>query len=136
MIAGRPIFYIWGPPKYDTSLDDEHLLEVIEKLGPLPEELFSHWKTSALYYTKDGKMYNWFIDGVTEGEDPVTPDPSEFETMEEAFDKECPEMAEEEAQEVKKLIRWILQYDPAKRPSAEEILRHPWFAEDSSEQAE
>ncbi|KAG5787729.1 hypothetical protein H9Q69_013202 [Fusarium xylarioides] len=130
MITGRPIFYIWGPPKYDTSLDDEHLLEVIEKLDPLPEELFSHWKTSSLYYTEDGNMYNWIIDGV-----PVTTDPSELNTMEKTFDEKCPEMAEEEAQEVKKLIRWILQYDPAKRPSAEEILRHPWFAEDSSEQA-
>ncbi|KAF4438057.1 CMGC SRPK kinase [Fusarium acutatum] len=136
MITGRPIFYIWGPPKYDTSLNDEHLLEVIEKLGPLPEELFSHWKTSSLYYIEDGKMYNWIIDGVPEGQDPVTPDPSELETMEKAFDEKCPEMAEEEAQEIKKLIRWILQYDPAKRPSAEEILRHPWFGEDSSEQAE
>ncbi|KAF5234764.1 hypothetical protein FANTH_11953 [Fusarium anthophilum] len=136
MITGRPIFYIFGGGKHDTSLDDEHLLEIVEKLGPLPEELFRHWKTSSLYYNEDGKIYNWMIDGVPEGEDPVTTDPSELEPMEKAFDEKCPEMAEEEAQEVKELIRWILQYDPAKRPSAEEILRHPWFAEDSREQAE
>ncbi|KAF5640445.1 CMGC SRPK kinase [Fusarium sp. NRRL 52700] len=136
MITGRRIFYIWGPPKHDTSLNDEHLLEIVEKLGPLPEELFSHWKTSSLYYNEDGKIYNWIIDGVPEGQDPVTPDPSELETMEAAFDKKCREMPEEEAQEVKKLIRWILQYDPAKRPSAEEILRHPWFVEDAGEQVE
>ncbi|KAF5566762.1 CMGC SRPK kinase [Fusarium phyllophilum] len=136
LIAGRPLFYVFGPPQYDTSLDDEHLLEVTEKLGPLPDDLFSHWKTSSLYYNEDGKKYNWIIDGVPKGRDPVTPDPSQLDTMEKAFDKKSPEMTEEEAQEVKKLIRWILQYDPAKRPSAEEILRHPWFAEDSGEQAE
>ncbi|KAF4475808.1 CMGC SRPK kinase [Fusarium agapanthi] len=136
LIAGRHLFYISGPAKYDTSLDDEHLLEIIEKLGPLPEELFSHWKTSSLYYNEDGKIYNWIIDGVPEGQDPDTPDPSELETMEEAFDKESPGMTEQEAQEVKKLIRWILQYDPAKRPSAEEILRHPWFVEDSGVKTE
>ncbi|KAF5665598.1 CMGC SRPK kinase [Fusarium circinatum] len=135
LITGRPIFYVFGGGERDTSLDDEHLLEVVEKLGPLPEELFSHWKTSSLYYNEDGEIYNWIIDGFTEGEDPVTTDPSELEPMEKAFDEKCPEMAEEEAQEVKELIRWTLQYDPAKRPSAEEILGHPWFAEDSSEQA-
>ena len=38
-------------------------------------------------------------------------------------------LGEEEARKVKALIRWILQYDPAKRPSAAEILSNPWFCE-------
>ncbi|KNA98061.1 CMGC/SRPK protein kinase [Fusarium oxysporum f. sp. lycopersici 4287] len=136
LIAGRHLFYICGPFKDETEPDDEHLLEIQDRLGPLPDELYSHWKTSSRYYTKDRQLYNWALGGVEEGEEPNMPKPSMLSTMEEAFDKEGPEMTEDEAQEVKKLIRWIIQYDPAKRPSAEEILRHPWFAEDSSEKAE
>ncbi|KAF5616943.1 cmgc srpk kinase [Fusarium sp. NRRL 25303] len=134
MITGRPLFYVFGPSDDDTSLlDDEHLLEVIDRLGPLPDELYKYWKTSSRYYTQDGTKYNCMIGGVPKGQEPLMLEES---PMEQAFEDNSPDMTEEEAQEVKKLIRWILQYDPAKRPSAEEILRHPWFAEDSSEQAE
>lgn len=50
-------------------------------------------------------------------------------SMEEEFDQAGPNLDEEEARKVKGLIRWILQYDPAKRPSAAEILLDPWFCE-------
>ncbi|KAM3501707.1 hypothetical protein MY11210_009303 [Beauveria gryllotalpidicola] len=48
-------------------------------------------------------------------------------SMEELFDQAKPDIDEEEGRQVKKLIRWILQYDPAKRPSPTEILLDPWF---------
>lgn len=48
-------------------------------------------------------------------------------SMEELFDQAGPDIDEDEAREVKALIRWILQYDPAERPSPAEILSHPWF---------
>lgn len=50
-------------------------------------------------------------------------------SMEELFDRAEPDLDEEEAHKVKALIRWILQYDPAKRPSPAEILSDPWFCE-------
>lgn len=50
-------------------------------------------------------------------------------SMEELFDQAGPDLNEEEAHKVKALIRWILQYDPAKRPSPAEILYDPWFCE-------
>ena len=53
----------------------------------------------------------------------------EQRSMEEAFDETSPDLDEEEARKVKALIRWILQYDPAKRPSPAEILADPWFQE-------
>jgi non-specific serine/threonine protein kinase len=34
-----------------------------------------------------------------------------------------------EEEEVFKLLRWILEYDVSKRPSAEAILGHPWFSD-------
>ena len=54
----------------------------------------------------------------------------EQQTMEELFDQASPDISDEESRAVKTLIRRILQYDPAKRPSAEEILLDPWFAGD------
>lgn len=48
-------------------------------------------------------------------------------TMEEAFDEAGVAIDEEEARQVKALIRWILQYDATKRPSPSEILCDPWF---------
>lgn len=49
--------------------------------------------------------------------------------MEELFDQAGPDLGEDEARRVKALIRRILQYDPAKRPSPAEILLDPWFCE-------
>lgn len=54
----------------------------------------------------------------------------EQQTMEELFDQASPDISKEESEAVKALVRRILQYDPAKRPSAEEILLDPWFAAD------
>lgn len=48
-------------------------------------------------------------------------------SMEELFDRSEPDLDDEEAYEVKALIRLILQYDPTKRPSPAQILSNPWF---------
>jgi serine/threonine protein kinase len=49
--------------------------------------------------------------------------------MEELFDQAGPDLDEDEACKVKALVRRILQYDPARRPSPAEILLDPWFCE-------
>lgn len=54
-------------------------------------------------------------------------------SMEESFDRASPDLDEEEAHKVKALIRWILQYDPAKRLSPARILSDPWFCESDVE---
>jgi serine/threonine protein kinase len=33
-----------------------------------------------------------------------------------------------EVEEIFGLLRWMLKIDPARRASAEEVLKHPWFA--------
>lgn len=94
LIAGRPPFYVFDPAKDNTMLDDEHLLEITDRLGPLPDRLYSHWKTSSRYYTKDRTKYNCMIGGVPEGREPLMLAQS---LMEPVFDKEGPEMTKEEA---------------------------------------
>lgn len=74
----------------------------------------------------DRKLYNYHLGGVPEGEEPLL---IEDYPMEQMFDMASPEIEKVEAEQVKALIRKILQYDPAKRPLAGEILMDPWFAD-------
>ncbi|KAI0466844.1 putative serine protein kinase [Xylaria cf. heliscus] len=105
-----------------THQDDEHLRLMTHSLGPLPDNLYQHWKTSSFYFTSERKLYNCCLGGVPEGEKPLI---LEEPTMEEAFDQAELDIDEEEARKVKALIRRILHYDPEKRPSAAEVLHDP-----------
>lgn len=49
-------------------------------------------------------------------------------SLEERFAAKKPhDVDEAEEQQIVHLLRWIFQYDAAARPTAEEILEHPWF---------
>ncbi|KAF5624006.1 CMGC SRPK kinase [Fusarium sp. NRRL 25303] len=126
LVTGQPLFCT---PAYGdrTEEDDNHILELQAKLGPLPDELYSRWETSSRYYTKDRKLYNCQLGGIGEGEEPLM---LEQTSMEEAFDLTTPDLTDEEAEKVKRLVRRILQYDPSRRPMIKDILCDPWFAED------
>lgn len=50
-------------------------------------------------------------------------------SLEQTFAQTGVKMDLEEAKQITALIRWILQYDSAERPSATDILDHPWFLE-------
>lgn len=121
LITGRPLFCVPG----GEGEDDDHLLAMTARLGALPDELYRQWKTSSLYFTPDRELYNLAIGGVAEGEEPLL---FEQTTLEEEFDQAGPDVDEKEASMIKALIRHILQYDPAKRPSPAEILADPWFS--------
>ncbi|KAJ5817564.1 hypothetical protein N7447_007572 [Penicillium robsamsonii] len=122
LITGQPLFCV----PWSEMEDDDHLLSLTAQLGAIPDELFKHWTTSSLYFTPERMLFNCQLGGVPPGEEPLM---VEQISMEESFDRADPDLDEEEAHKVKALIRWILQYNPAKRPSAAEILADPWFCE-------
>ncbi|EGX95923.1 serine protein kinase, putative [Cordyceps militaris CM01] len=120
LVTGQPLFCI---PRSKFE-DDDHLLSLATRIGALPDGLFQCWKTSSRYLTPDGRVFNSQLGGVPDGGEPlVLHEP----TMEEVFGEAEPDIDEEQGRQVKKLIRRILQYDPAKRPSAAELLLDPWF---------
>ncbi|EFY94306.1 serine protein kinase [Metarhizium robertsii ARSEF 23] len=121
LITGQPLFCVPGS-KFE---DDNHLLSLTARLGARPDELFTHWKTSTLYFT-GRELFNCQLGGVAKGGEPLM---LEQTSMEDWFDQACPDLDEEEGRQVKSLIRRILQYDPANRPSPVEILSDPWFRE-------
>lgn len=117
-------------PGYETreDEDDSHLLLLSDILGPLPEPLYNLWARSPNYFTADRVLINTFLDEVPEGVDPLE---NRAKPLEEFFDEEKPvDIPQNEAKVVKDLMRWILQYDPAKRPTPSEILRHSWFVDE------
>ncbi|CAK7267271.1 hypothetical protein SEPCBS119000_002457 [Sporothrix epigloea] len=122
LITGQRIFNLCS---FGRKMDDEdqHLLELNACVGALPEEIMKQWKRSSLYFTPQGKLYNCMI-GRGEG---GTPHMFEQQSLEERFDAAAPDLDEKEAMAVKALIRRILQYDPAKRPTPSELLQDPWF---------
>jgi len=122
LITGQPLICVPG----SDFEDDDHLLSLTARLGGLPDELYKHWKMSSLYFTPERKLFNCQIGGVAKGEEPLM---VEQTSMEELFDQAGPDLDKKEARQVKALIRRIMQYDPAKRPSPREILLDPWFCE-------
>lgn len=120
LITGQPLVCI---PGSEWAIDD-YVLALNGRLGDIPQELFACWKTSHLYFTKEGELYNSQLGELEDGEEPlIVEEPS----LEQLFDEAAPEIDDREAQQVKKLLRWILQYDPSKRPSPAEISQDPWF---------
>ena len=60
LITGLPLFRV----PVIRNADDNHLLSLSERLGPLPEDLYQHWKTSSLYFTPERKLFNCQLGGV------------------------------------------------------------------------
>jgi len=149
LLTGRALFVrleaLEGCEEFDEETNDEHLVQFSEVLGPLPEELASRWRRRDRYYGPDGKRLDVATGGGHGSEGSGTDDDSDSETsqrssfsladpgtfasLEEQVREHKPEgMGEEEVEEVSQLLRWILEYDASKRPSADAILRHPWFS--------
>ena len=151
--------------KSDEQTNDEHLIQLSEILGPLPEALAAHWRRRGQYYGSDGKRLKESRVAAGQdasstgdspdkdsgnsdnGEDEATPpdspisetgqsrscfslvNPGDFSSLEDEFWGPEPDNTdEEEVEEVVRMMRWILQSDVSKGPSAEAMLAHAWFS--------
>jgi serine/threonine protein kinase len=125
-LTGTPLFAVFhmaGTPQRET--DDDHLLQMIDIIGHLPPELCSHWTRYDRYFDKSlGKIRTNVGEGDSVEEELIT-SPS----LEDFFKESKPkEMNDAECADVIALLRSILQFNPDMRPTANEILQHPYMA--------
>lgn len=128
-VTGRPLFAVWNTGD-ENRLNDDHFLQLFNTIGPIPRDILSKWARSDIYFNVDGENIKSYIGKLPEGFDlnklPKQP------LLEELLDQERPaEMSDEDLRQIKRILRWILQYDATKRPSASELLNDSWFSKPS-----
>ncbi|GJJ15336.1 hypothetical protein Clacol_009612 [Clathrus columnatus] len=122
-LAGKPLFLVlpnfWGTKKNKNSTDDDHLIQLHDIIGKLPNDIMEAWPRAKEIF------------------DPVTHQPREkfriheylYDPLEVMFAKVPFKYGIDDAESavICSLIRQMLVYSPADRPSATELLKHPWF---------
>lgn len=118
MITGSKLFNFTKTKS--KEVDDQHLIEMNAIIGALPENLVSNWKPSHLYAKCVGDHGH------------ITPpeDLKHTPILEAHFDNLKPSTIDDaEGNKIKSLLRNMLQHDPSKRPTVDEVLAHEWFKE-------
>jgi serine/threonine protein kinase len=131
-VTGTPLFAVstWSRVP-QVQRDDDHLLQMTDVLGELPENLFNKWTRAPRYFGPSRERINSIVEEYIEGEFPAEP-PYVADSLETYFrEHKSGDVDERESSFIIGLVRRILQYDPEKRPSAADLLRDPWFREDS-----
>lgn len=152
-LTGLPLFQIPPISGRPEVMIDYHLIQMTDVIHPLPETLLEKWTRAGRYFGPDGERLDCqprdfdgsdsadsdFGGDDDEGYDDDSVDmeeddlgehepPQRHDSLENLFRaNKTADIDEEEASEITGLLRWILQYDATKRPSATELLEHPWI---------
>ncbi|CAM9466325.1 unnamed protein product [Scytosiphon promiscuus] len=98
----------------DYDRDEDHLAQCMELLGKLPEKLIHEGKYSRQYFNRKGELRHIHSLKMWGLED-VLVDKYHF--------------SRKDAREAAAFIRPMLEMDPDKRASAQQMLNHPWLQE-------
>jgi serine/threonine-protein kinase SRPK1 len=112
LATGDYLFEPHAGENYDR--DDDHLAHIIELLGTIPKEIALSGRLSNALFTKRGELRN--ISGLKPW--------ALIEVLTEKY-----EWPTEQALEFSNFLKPMLEYDPAKRATAAESLKHPWLQE-------
>lgn len=111
LATGDYLFEPHAGENYDR--DDDHLAHIIELLGPIPKEIALGGRLSAVLFSKRGELRN--ISGLKPW--------ALVEVLTEKY-----EWSQEQAAEFSSFLRPMLEYDPSKRATAAECLKHSWLS--------
>jgi non-specific serine/threonine protein kinase len=137
LLTNNVLFELFAFTGQRNTIDDDHLLQLSEISGPLPEDMLAKWSRRSLYFGPGGNRLNtspFDFDDSPIGQamrtrskarlDPPAPLPS----LEDKFHECRPsDIDATEAKEIASLLRDILCIDPLQRPSAAQLLRRSWF---------
>ncbi|KAF4553468.1 Protein kinase domain-containing protein 19 [Elsinoe fawcettii] len=122
-LTGEALFVVMSFGLTREETDDDHICQLIDVLGPLPEDLKMAWPGLHRWYGPNGEALYPYAE--EDGEERFF-----YPSLETAFDeKKGDDVDKDQADEICKLIRTILRYEPAERSTAAELLKHPWFQE-------
>lgn len=96
---------------YEVTLAYEHLLQMVQLLGPVPPVLL-HGQWRELFCEADGSLR--FDDDIA-----VTP----------LFERLAVKLPEAEAKAAAEFLGPLLQFDPQRRPTVREVLASPWLSD-------
>lgn len=112
--------YLFEPHEgQDYSRDDDHLAHIIELLGEIPLNITQTGNFAKNFFTKKGQLRNikslkpWDL----------------YQVLVEKY-----EWSHDDANCFHDFLAQMLEYDPKKRATAAESLRHPWLSEVTDEQ--
>jgi serine/threonine-protein kinase SRPK3 len=115
-----PLFYMI----YDN---DELLAEMVRFFGKLPDDWWAKWEARKDYFDHDGK---WLREEEDWSLEVALSKPMEIFDSGDKYDEgpvKSLQTSEGEQKLLADLLYQLFQYDPHKRISAEEVLRHGWF---------
>lgn len=92
--------------------DEDHLAHIIELLGEIPRRIWSGGKYSWLVFNKKGELRN--ITGLKPW--------GLVDVLREKY-----EWSPKDAEEFADFLKPMLDYDPNRRATAAECLKHPWL---------
>lgn len=121
LLTGLALF-----PVFPGDHVDCQILSIIDQLGPLPARLFSQWGRSHMYYRSNGEQFNSVVDEPYVELEKDVPFETRFHR-----EKAC-DIDDKEEASVINLLRQILRYETEERPCAEDLLSHPWFADNGA----
>lgn len=107
-------------------LEMRHLLQLGYTLGPIPDHFYRLWTRSSRYFDAHRVQFNSYLEKVLATTDPLS---ARGVLLELAFDRARPaDMSDAETKAIISLLRRILRYNMAERPTANDILQDPWLA--------
>jgi len=122
-LTGRALFAVMmlgNDQKEQDDADDDHLIQLNDIIRPLPDSMMAVWPRASKWYGPNRQRLQPYNSG----------EPYIHESLEVLFAQHKPaEIDNEESAVLCSLMLQILEYDPAKRPSAVDLLKHPWFSE-------
>ncbi|XP_046591424.1 SRSF protein kinase 3 isoform X1 [Neodiprion lecontei] len=105
--------YLFEPHSGDDYCrDEDHLAHIIELLGEIPRKIALSGKHSRIFFNKKGELRH--ITGLKPW--------SLYEVLTEKYD-----WLPSEAREFAEFLTPMLDFDPSKRATAAECLKHPWL---------
>lgn len=110
LVTGDYLFEPKGTENY--SRDEDHLALIIELLGPLPRYLIDAGRYGSQFFDSEGRLLNiqelntWGLINVLEKRYKLPPS---------------------EAENFADFLLPMLELDPKKRATAQQMLRHPWL---------